>query len=302
MPDKREMELQKLKDKFVERFRNMMQQEGGTSSSTNDELADELWKVFVGVVMGERGMSKDGREVFADNQIPTQIVGGRPMRQNAMTNPHHYSIQPTHGQPAKGPLEKYETKMSEMFNLLTASLKGLSMQQFNRYNKFAFWQGLGAKEVATKSLASGILALESSNIGCLFDDLGSIKKGKPDDWDPELWTELSRAYASMVIHSVFLRPHDKVEIHVFCGTDFKNPSYNIWNTVENSTLRVVCERFRKSQTDLDRLVTYRAVAGKGASVDWSKNHGGIPGTWNEAKTPMEIVTYQETQASLQTSA
>ena len=127
-------------------------------------------------------------EISVDTQVPSQMINDSEIRDNSATNPASDDSK-------SEKLKIYNTRMSESFNLLTTSLKALARQQFSQNDQYAFWNGTGSKEVALK--APG-LALESSHIGKLFDDLGSYLNGTigdTDAWDPHLWTELSRAYA-----------------------------------------------------------------------------------------------------------
>ena len=149
--------------------------------------------------------------------------------------------------------------MSESFNLSTNALKGLSRLQFDKYTTFAFWNGSGAKDVAVASKSAGVPALESSAIGGLFDGFGScgeFSKGiESTSWGPQLWAELSRAYAPMVIDAI-VKDRDKKFV-VLCGIGFDNPGYNVCNSIESLTLKMGLDRAKMVEWDLVDATTWR---------------------------------------------
>ncbi|HRI63320.1 MAG TPA: DUF4157 domain-containing protein [Polyangium sp.] len=237
-------QFQRARTTFLTRIRKL---EGDIPALEGQvALHVNLWNTFVKTVTGVEGMTRDGATVPVTTDVPTN---GN-LRNNAATNPQIYK---------PGSSTSYETKMSETFNILTGYLKSLSDSQFANAKGYAFWNGVYAKDVAKEATTSGLLALETSGIGGLFDDLGTLK-GNPDGWDPELWAELSRAYASKVVEHIFLDP--KKSIFVMCGLNFTDPQYNIWNSIENPTLEVRGAQFGLSQNDVASRIIYCAVASK----------------------------------------
>lgn len=83
---------------------------------------------------------------------------------------------------------------NEANNLFFELMKDLIEKSFNAIKDspfFGFWSGLG-KEITKESGGS---MLENTQIGEVFDDLGSLDGGR---WDPEVWGALSREYAKSV--------------------------------------------------------------------------------------------------------
>jgi len=294
--DKQRMEevRENMKKNFMKRLEDVAKEIDILKGRKPDEvsaIAEDIWKVYVGNVLGERGMSKDGNEVSVNTQVPSQMINGREIRDNSATNPALYPDSKNHNIMKNG--GQYLATMSESFNLLTTSLKALARQQFSQNDQYAFWNGTGSKEVALK--APG-LALESSHIGFLFDDLGSYVKSDPGDWDPHLWTELSRAYASMVIAEIIKDP--KKKINVICGIGFRNENYNIWNTIESKTLLLGQSRSQLTIQELESRTNYYAVAQSKENKkkpDFNQSLDGIKGVYAKAKTPKEIIELQQKQ-------
>lgn len=294
--DKQGMEevRENMKKNFMKRLEDVAKEIDILKGRKPDEvsaIAEDIWKVYVGNVLGERGMSKDGNEVSVNTQVPSQMINGREIRDNSATNPALYPDSKNNNIMKNG--GQYLATMSESFNLLTTSLKALARQQFSQNDQYAFWNGTGSKEVALK--APG-LALESSHIGFLFDDLGSYVKSDPGDWDPHLWTELSRAYASMVIAEIIKDP--KKKINVICGIGFRNENYNIWNTIESKTLLLGQSRSQLTIQELESRTNYYAVAQSKENKkkpDFNQSLDGIKGVYAKAKTPKEIIELQQKQ-------
>lgn len=269
--------------------------------------AEAIWQAYAGTISGTKGMSKDGAEVDLaaeglSNKVPESSPG---RRDNRATNPSYYDT-PAGAPAAEGQslvVGSYRTNMSESFNVLTTALKGLSQLQFDQHDRFAFWNSPGAKDVAVKAKSAGVLALESSAIGSLFDGFGSYSELaaglESKSWDPQLWAELSRAYASMVLDAIVKDPSK--QIYVVCGLGFNDPSYNIWNSIESLTLKLGADRVKMTEQELSARTTYLGVAGnmsgEAAVIDWTATCCGISGTWVSTSTPSEMVAKQAEQAA-----
>ncbi|MET0910697.1 MAG: hypothetical protein ABWZ99_14615, partial [Ilumatobacteraceae bacterium] len=188
---------------------------------------------------------------------------------------------------------------------LTTALKGLSQLQFDKYKTFAFWNSPGAIDVAKAAKGSGVLALESSAIGGLFDGFGSYAElaggVESKSWDPQLWAELSRAYAAMVIDAIVKDP--KKRIIVVCGIGFDDPGFNIWNSIESLTLKLGAKRAKLLESDLQAKTKYFGVAGQIVDdkpvVNMASTYEGIAGTWVSCGTAAEMVKWQRAQTKSQ---
>ena len=301
--------LEKVHIEFMRRVTAIQSEIPQLKGQNVAETGEALWAAYSGTISGKQGMSSGGGEVDLgaenlSNKVPESAPG---RRDNKATNPMYYNEGPG---PGAAPGEKlaegsYKTNMSESFNLLTTALKGLSQLQFDKYDTFAFWNSPGAKDVAVAAKGSGVLALESSAIGGLFDGFGSyaeLSSGiDSKSWDPQLWAELSRAYAAMVMDAI-VKDRSK-KIIVICGIGFDNPGFNIWNSIESLTLKLGAERSKIVQSDLDAATTYFGVAGhmdgNNPVVNMASSFESIAGTWVSAKTPAEMVKWQKAQITSQ---
>ena len=297
--------LDKTKAEFMSRIARLENEIPRLKGQNIAATGEALWTAYSGTISGQRGMSSaDGEvglnSVGLNNKVPETSPG---MRNNRATNPQAYNQDPG---PAAAPGESlargsYVTNMSESFNLLTTALKGLSQLQFDKYATFAFWNSPGAKDVAVAAKSSGVLALESSAIGGLFDGFGSYEElaggVESTSWDPQLWAELSRAYASMVIDAI-VKDRSK-RIVVMCGIGFNDPSFNIWNSIESLTLKLGAKRAKMLESDLQAKTKYFGVAGHmdGGKpvVNMASTYEGIAGTWVSCNTPAEMVKWQAAQ-------
>jgi Domain of unknown function (DUF4157) len=297
--------LDQTKAEFMSRIARLENEIPRLKGQNIAATGEALWTAYSGTISGQRGMSSaDGEvrlnSVGLNNKVPETSPG---MRNNRATNPQTYNQDP---EPAAAPGESlargsYVTNMSESFNLLTTALKGLSQLQFDKYKTFAFWNSPGAKDVAVAAKSSGVLALESSAIGGLFDGFGSYDElaggVESTSWDPQLWAELSRAYASMVIDAI-VKDRSK-RIVVMCGIGFNDPSFNIWNSIESLTLKLGAKRAKMLESDLQAKTKYFGVAGHmdGGKpvVNMASTYEGIAGTWVSCDTPAEMVKWQAAQ-------
>ena len=297
--------LGKIHDDFMQRISAL---EGEVPQLKGQNIAatgEALWAAYAGTITGRQGMSNGDGEVDLgpaglSNKVPESAPG---MRDNRATNPQGYNEDPGPGAAGGQPLARgsYETNMSESFNLLTTALKGLSQLQFDKYKTFAFWNSPGAIDVAKAAKGSGVLALESSAIGGLFDGFGSYDElaggVESKSWDPQLWAELSRAYAAMVIDAIVKDP--KKRIIVVCGIGFNDPGYNIWNSIESLTLKLGAKRAKMLEADLQAKTKYFGVAGQMDGnkpvVDMASTYEGIAGTWVSCSTAAEMVRWQAAQ-------
>jgi len=298
--------LEKVHAEFMSRIKGLDGEIPQLKGQNVAQTGEALWAAYSGTISGKQGMSSgtDGEVDLGAKNLSNKIPGSAPgRRDNRATNPQHYNEGPQAGAAPGTALAKgsYKTNMSESFNLLTTALKGLSQLQFDKYNTFAFWNSPGAKNVAVAAKGSGALALESSAIGSLFDGFGSYEELSngiaSKSWDPQLWAELSRAYAAMVIDAIVKDPTKK--IIVVCGIGFDDPGYNIWNTIESLTLQLGAKRSKMAQSDLNAATTYFGVAGhmdgRQPVVDMASTYKGISGTWVSASTAPEMVRLQKTQ-------
>jgi hypothetical protein len=301
--------LDRVREDFMQRIAKL---EGEVPQLKGQDIAatgEALWAAYAGTISGRAGMSSDGAEVDLggaglSNKVPESAPG---MRNNKATNPQAYNQAAGPGAAPGQSLDRgsYVTNMSESFNLLTSALKGLSQLQFDKYKTFAFWNSPGAIEVAKAAKGSGVLALESSAIGGLFDGFGSYEElaagAESKSWDPQLWAELSRAYASMVIDAIVKDP--KKRIIVVCGIGFDDPGYNIWNSIESLTLTLGAKRANMLEKDLHAKTKYFGVAGtlvdKKPVVDMTSTHAGIAGTWVSCSTAADMVKRQKVQTERQ---
>ena len=294
--DEKEEAREEMKVEFMNRLDNLQNKIPQLKGQDIQPVGEALWLAYSGEVMGERGMQKNddsAEEVNVNTQVPSEQVDGREIRKNEETNPAYYPSSKNHNAMKKG--GKYVAVMSESFNLLTNALKGLSQMQFSQSDEYAFWNGTGAKDVA---MGAPGLALESSIVGSLFDNIGSYMNGVSgaEGWDPHLWTELSRTYASMVINEV-IKDSTK-RINVMCGIGFDNPGYNIWNSIESRTLQLGVDRANQAREMLENATTYYAVAevkGVPKTVDLNQSLDGIKGVYAKACTATEIVDIQAAQ-------
>ncbi len=304
--------LQKVHDEFMQRITALQGEIPQLKGQSVTATGEALWAAYAATISGAKGMSAAGGEIDLagaglTNKVPESAPG---IRNNRATNPMYYDGGPTApaaegGQLAQG---SYKTNMSESFNLLTNALKGLSQLQFDKYQTFAFWNSPGAKEVAVAAKSGGVLALESSAIGGLFDGFGSYEELaggiESTSWDPQLWAELSRAYAAMVIDAIVKDPDKRIV--VICGLEFNNPGYNIWNSIESLTLALGARRAKLVEQDLQAVTTYLGVAGRldGRTpiVDMTSSCAGVDGTWVSTSTAAEMTVKQQEQAQRTTPA
>jgi len=301
--------LDATKAEFMSRIARLENEVPRLKGQNIAATGEALWAAYSGTISGQQGMSSAEGEVGLksaglSNKVPESAPG---MRNNRATNPQAYSQEPGPGAAPGESLGKgsYVTNMSESFNLLTTALKGLSQLQFDKYKTFAFWNSPGAKDVAVAAKSSGVLALESSAIGGLFDGFGSYEElasgVESKSWDPQLWAELSRAYASMVIDAI-VKDRTK-RIVVMCGIGFNDPSFNIWNSIESLTLKLGAKRAKMLESDLQAKTKYFGVAGQLVDgkpvVNMDSTYEGIAGTWVSCNTPAEMVKWQAAQTKAQ---
>jgi hypothetical protein len=297
--------LDKTHDEFMKRVAALEGEVPQLKGQNIAQTGEALWAAYAGTISGRAGMSSGGGEVDLgavgkSNKVPESAPG---RRDNKATNPQGYNKEAGPGAAPGQSLDQgsYVTNMSESFNLLTTALKGLSQLQFDKYKTFAFWNSPGAIEVAKAAKASGVLALESSAIGGLFDGFGSYAElasgAESKSWDPQLWAELSRAYAAMVMDAIVKDP--KKRIIVVCGIGFDDPSFNIWNSIESLTLKLGAKRAKMLEKDLHAKTKYFGVAGSLVDgkpvIDMASTFEGIAGTWVSCSTPAEMVKWQKAQ-------
>ena len=304
--------MQKVHDEFMQRVTSLQSEIPQLKGQNVAATGEALWAAYCGTISGAKGMSGASGEVDRaaegkDNKVPESAPG---RRDNRATNPMYYNEEP--GAPAAEGQQlqqgSYKTNMSESFNLLTNALKGLSQLQFDRYETFAFWNSPGAKDVAVAAKGGGVLALESSAIGGLFDGFGSyaeFSQGiESTSWDPQLWAELSRAYAAMVMDAIVKDPSKRIV--VICGLGFDNPGYNIWNSIESLTLKLGAKRAKMVEQDLINATTYLGVAGRMDGdkpvVDMNSTCEGVAGTWVSTSTAAEMVVAQKQQSDRRAAA
>jgi hypothetical protein len=303
--------LDKTRDDFMRRIAALEGEVPQLKGQNIEATGEALWAAYAGAITGRAGMSKGDGEVDLggaglSNKVPESAPG---RRDNKATNPQAYTKDAGPGAAAGQSLARgsYETNMSESFNLLTTALKGLSQLQFDKYKTFAFWNSPGAIEVAKAAKGSGVLALESSAIGGLFDGFGSydeLASGvESRSWDPQLWAELSRAYAAMVIDAIVKDP--KKRIIVVCGIGFNDPGFNIWNSIESLTLKLGAKRAKMLEADLHAKTKYFGVAGSLVNdkpvINMASTYEGIAGTWVSCSTAAEMVKWQQAQTRSQAS-